>query len=198
MVFDGILLSIIVGFLRRGSLRGLAFLQWKGGWVFPILLVFQIALFVLQNKFDVLGSISGYLYMLVYVIGLSFLFLNRNKSGFTIILIGVFLNFLVMVVNGGRMPVSLEAASILDPGYLDVLKNELYAKHTLLTESTKLGFLGDIIPLTDPYPRTQIISIGDVIMNIGIFLFIQNLMLSHPKQNSVDGASIPLEGGETK
>lgn len=198
MVFDGIILSIIVGFLRKGSLKALAFLQWKGGWIFPILLVFQIALFTLQNKFEVLGAISGYLYMLVYVVGLYFMFLNRNKTGFTLILIGVFLNFLVMVVNGGRMPVSPEAASILEPGYLDILKNELYAKHTLLTEATRLGFLGDIIPLTDPYPRTQIISIGDVIMNVGIFLFIQDLMLGHKKRNQPEEAPIPLGGGETQ
>lgn len=198
MVFDGIILSIIVGFLRKGNLKAMAYLTWKGGWIFPILLIFQIALFTLQNKFSVLGAMSGYLYMIVYVVGLFFLFLNRSKTGFTMIIIGVFLNFLVMIVNGGRMPVSPEAASILEPGYLDILKNALYAKHTLLTESTKLGFLGDIIPLTDPYPRTQIISIGDVIMNVGIFLFIQNLMLSHKKQNQRDEASIPLGGGETQ
>jgi hypothetical protein len=57
------------------------------------------------------------------------------------------------------------------------LKEGLYAKHQILTESSNLGFLGDIIPLTHPYPREQVISIGDVIMNIGIFIFIHRLMM---------------------
>ncbi|MFE8701728.1 DUF5317 domain-containing protein [Cytobacillus sp. FJAT-54145] len=197
MVFDGIIASFIVGFLRKGNLRGLAKLHLKWGWIFPLLLLFQMIVFTLQNKVSFLGTTSGYIYIGVYIIGMLFLFLNRDNPGFIIILIGVFLNFIVMAVNGGRMPVSLEAASILEPGYLDILKHELYAKHALLTEATKLGFLGDIIPLSDPYPRTQIISIGDVIMNIGAFVFIQHLMLHHRNVDKLD-AHLQLEGGETK
>lgn len=87
--------------------------------------------------------------------------------------------FLVMFFNSGRMPVSLEAAAaILDPSYVHALKDSLYAKHTVLNESTRLAFLGDIIPLTTPYPRDQVVSIGDVLMNIGIFIFIQELLVN--------------------
>lgn len=198
MVFDGIIVSFIVGFLRKGNLRALAQLKLKWGWIFPLLLAVQLAVFTLQNDSKFLGQISGYIYILVYVLGLLFLYMNRKNPGFLLILIGVFLNFLVMVLNGGRMPVSLEAASILEPGYLDVLKEQLYAKHTALTESTKLGLLGDVIPVTDPYPRTQIISIGDIIMNIGAFLFIQFLMVRHPAAKNRQVTSPSYKGGETK
>ncbi|MBT2726773.1 DUF5317 domain-containing protein [Bacillus sp. ISL-75] len=198
MVFDGIIISFIVGFLRKGNLRALAQLKLKWGWIFPLLLVVELAVFILQNDSKFLGQVSGYIYIVVYVLGLLFLFINRKNAGFNLILLGVFLNFLVMVLNGGRMPVSLDAASILPAGYLDVFKEQLYAKHTALTESTKLGILGDIIPITDPYPRTQIISIGDIIMNIGAFLFIQSLMLKHPAAKNRHETSLSIKGGETK
>ncbi|KKK38764.1 membrane protein [Mesobacillus campisalis] len=177
MVFDGIILAFIVGFLRKGNLKGLAELKLKGGLVFPLLLILQIAVFSLQNKISLLGNLSGYIFILVYVVGLWFLYLNRTHHGFMVIFIGVLLNFLVMAANGGRMPVSVEAAAVLDPYYVETLKQGLYGKHFLLSETTKLGFLGDIIPLSAPYPRTQVISIGDIIMNIGIFIFIQHLMV---------------------
>jgi hypothetical protein len=180
MVFDGIIISFIVGFLRKGNLRALAQLKLRWGWIFPLLLIVELAVFFLQNDNKFLGQISGYIYIVIYLLGLLFLFLNRKSPGFMLILIGVFLNFIVMVLNGGRMPVSVKAASVLDPGYIQALKESLYAKHTMLTSSTHLGFLGDIIPITKPYPRTQIISIGDIVMNIGIFLFIQYLMVRHP------------------
>lgn len=196
MVYDGILLSLIVGFIRKGNLNGLAQLKLKWGWIFPLLLVVQLITFVYQNDSKMLGNASESIYMAVYVIGLLFLFLNRNHKGFIIIFIGVFLNFLVMALNGGRMPVSEEAAAVLDPMYIQALKDGLYAKHILLTDSTILGFLGDIIPLAPPYPRTQVISIGDVVMNIGAFLFIQYLMLL-PIQNN-DNTSLSLKGGETR
>ncbi|WP_423799975.1 DUF5317 domain-containing protein [Neobacillus sp. SAB-20_R2A] len=197
MVYDGILLALVVGFIRKGNLRGLAQLKLKWGWIFPLLLIVQIITFVYQNDIKMLGKASESIYMAVYIIGLLFLYLNRHHKGFVIIFIGVFLNFLVMVVNGGRMPVSEEAAAVLDPMYIQALKDGLYAKHVLLTDSTILGFLGDIIPLGPPYPRTQVISIGDVVMNIGAFLFIQYLMLQPNKKNSED-TSLSFKGGETR
>ncbi|WHY66558.1 DUF5317 domain-containing protein [Neobacillus sp. SuZ13] len=198
MVFDGIIISFIIGFLRKGNLRALAQLKLKWGWIFPLLLLVELAVFMLQNDSKFLGQISGSIYIVVYVLGLLFLFMNRKNPGFMLILIGVFLNFLVMVINGGRMPVSVEAAAVLDPGYIEALKDSLYAKHTMLNSSTSLGFLGDIIPISDPYPRTQIISIGDILMNIGIFFFIQYLMVRHPLTKTVTTASPLLKGGEKR
>lgn len=198
MVFDGIIISFIVGFLRKGNLRALAQLKLKWGWIFPLLLVVELAVFMLQNDSKFLGQISGYIYIIVYVIGLLFLFMNRKNPGFILIFIGVFLNFLVMVLNGGRMPVSVEAAAVLDPGYIEALKESLYAKHMMLTSSSHLGFLGDVIPISDPYPRTQIISIGDIIMNIGIFFFIQYLMVHHPMAKKMGTLPISLKGGEKR
>jgi hypothetical protein len=197
MVFDGIILSFIVGFLRKGNLRGLAKLRLKCGWIFPLLLLVQMFVFIYQNDFDFLGQASESIYLVVYIVGLVFLFINRHHKGFTLILIGVFLNFLVMAINGGRMPVSLDASAVLDPEYIQALKDGLYGKHAILTEATYLGFLGDIIPLSDPYPRSQIISIGDVIMNIGIFFFIQYIMLQSNVSVMENNSSI-VKGGETR
>ncbi len=160
MVLDGVILSIIVGFFRKGSIWGFLELKLKGIYIFPVLLLIQILVFVYQNQIEFLAAISGYIYIGVYIIGLYFLWMNRHSQGFLLILAGVFLNFLVMFLNGGRMPVSLEAAEVLDPYYTEVLLNSLYAKHTALTESTRLGFLGDVIPLSSPYPKQQVISIG--------------------------------------
>jgi hypothetical protein len=181
MVYDGIILSILIGFLRKGSLKGLAHLNLKFGFIFPLLLAFQIAIFYLQNKMEFIGRLSGVFYIFVYIAGLIFLYINRKEKGFILIFIGVFLNFLVMALNGGRMPVSLEAAALLDPMYKQALQESLYAKHQALNEATHLGFLGDVIPITKPYPKTQVISIGDIVMNIGVFLFIQNLMVHKSK-----------------
>jgi hypothetical protein len=196
MVFDGIVISFLVGLLRKGNLKGIASLKLKGGWIFPLLLLIEFIVFFFQNQWKVLGQASEFIYMLVYIVGLFFLYINRKNPGFLIIFIGVFLNFIVMILNGGRMPVSEHAASVLDPSYIEALKGSLYAKHELLTQSTKLGFLGDVIPLSKPYPRTQIISIGDVIMNIGIFLFIQHLMVHLPRLKKGLDINLPKKAGE--
>jgi hypothetical protein len=178
MVYDGILLSLVIGFFRGGSLKGLAYMKLRGGWLFPLLLVAQFVIFALQEKVAIIAKLSNTLFLLVYVIGLLFLWLNRNQPGFIIIFVGVLLNFIVMAVNGGRMPVSVEAAQFLGREYIDALQAGVYGKHQAITRETLLPFLGDIIPLSPPYPRQQVISIGDVIINVGAFFFIQHLMLS--------------------
>lgn len=177
MVFDGILIALIIGLLRGGNFKGLAELKVSYGWIFPILLLIQIGVFYLQGKMEWLFHISGFVFILVYIIGLVFLWINRKLGlGVQLIFIGVLLNFVVIVANDGRMPVSVEAAKSLDAGYSIALEEGKYAKHTVLTEKTKLRLLGDILPLPEFYPRKQVISIGDIIMNVGIFVFIQKLM----------------------
>ncbi|MCF6138835.1 DUF5317 domain-containing protein [Pseudalkalibacillus berkeleyi] len=195
MVFDGILLAILVGFLRKGNLKGFGDLHIKHGWVFPVLLLSQWVIFLLQNKYELLGTVSNYIFIGIYIVGLTLLWVNRKLGlGIWLILIGVLLNFVVMGANGGRMPVSLEAAGVLDPAYGQALQEGYYGKHTPLTEDTKFGFLGDVIPLPEFYPRDQVISIGDIIMNIGIFLFIQMLMVN--KLQTRNRWSLLRKGGE--
>jgi Family of unknown function (DUF5317) len=89
-----------------------------------------------------------------------------------------------MTLNGGRMPVSIEAGQFLGPEYIEALKEGTYGKHIAINNSTLLPFLGDIIPLSAPYPKEQVISIGDVVMNVGAFIFIQHLMLDYKSEKS--------------
>ncbi|OPA74057.1 hypothetical protein BVG16_25230 [Paenibacillus selenitireducens] len=191
MVIDGIVIGIIVGLIRAGFKNGLVALsniRIKGGIIFPLLLLLQFFMFYFQDQVQFFNQISGYFFMVVYIVGLYVLWLNRNEPGFWYIFIGVGLNFLVMVLNGGRMPVSLEAAKVLDPIYTQMLKDGVtVTKHIMLDDSTHLSFLGDIIPISSPYPRTQVISIGDIVMNIGIFIYLQKIMLVEKlRTSSVD------------
>lgn len=188
MVYDGIIIGLIVGFLRAGwrnGLRALTQIQIRGGWIFPVLLTFQFGLILWGDKVRFINEYSGYMFLVVYAAGLFMLWLNRKEKGFWWIFSGVALNFIVMAANGGAMPVSPEAATVLDPIYLQMLNDGTTdSKHTLLTDSMLLPFLADIIPLTSPYPRTQVISIGDVVMNIGIFIYLQNIMMSQKVRTS--------------
>ncbi|MBE4907130.1 DUF5317 domain-containing protein [Bacillus luteolus] len=177
MVYDGIIIALIVALIRGGKITNLSEMNMKMGWVFPILLLFQIIVFSLQNEIDWVGTYSNIAFIFVYIIGLFFLWMNRDLPGFFMIIVGVGLNFIVMLLNGGRMPVSPQAALALDPTYIDALKHSLYAKHELITSSTHLALLGDIIPLSAPYPKEQVISIGDIIMNVGVFIFIQKVLV---------------------
>ncbi|AKG37152.1 DUF5317 domain-containing protein [Paenibacillus durus] len=186
MVYDGIVLGLVVGLLRGGFRYGLtqfSSLRIRGGLWFPLLLLLQFVVFELNDRSAAFASLSGIFFAGVYVAGLYILWLNRSTPGFLFIFAGVFLNFLVMAVNGGKMPVSLEASKVLDPYYVQLLQSgAVVTKHFLMDSATRLSFLGDIIPLSKPYPRTQVISVGDIVMNVGIFLYLQHILVPDKRQ----------------
>ncbi len=102
------------------------------------------------------------------------LWFNRQYVGLWFIGLGSFLNALVMMVNGGMMPV--DAGAVQKVGLvemIDVLKTGADNKHIILGEGTKLGFLADIIPLPGFWGiGMKVISVGDLVVALGLFIFV--------------------------
>ena len=76
------------------------------------------------------------------------------------------------------MPVSGDAMA--DMGLMDnmiAIRDGKIITHTLMNDNTALKYLGDILVLAKPYPRPKIFSIGDVFMALGIFMYIQEIMI---------------------
>jgi hypothetical protein len=78
------------------------------------------------------------------------------------------------MLNGGQMPVSQEA--LIKAGIPEQI-NSVIVTHTLIAKDTVLKFLGDIFILPKPYPRPKVFSIGDVFMDVGVFIYVQEIML---------------------
>jgi len=96
---------------------------------------------------------------------LAFAVVNVRIGGMVLVVAGLGLNLLVMVLNWG-MPVS--SGALVSAGIV----TEKQVSDVVLTggrevaDGAILGFLGDVIPL----PWGQVISIGDVLVLIGIAL----------------------------
>ncbi len=96
--------------------------------------------------------------------------LNIREKCICLTLIGTILNFIPILANGGKMPVSVEGLTNLYLyNKLDLLKSNRILTHVLANEYTKVYYLSDIIPISKPYPFPKIISIGDILIGISIF-----------------------------
>jgi hypothetical protein len=118
-----------------------------------------------------------------YIVLLLAVWYNKTLKGIKIIALGIIFNFIVIVANGGHMPVLL--SSLYKVGLNDfalVLKEGTYITHILISEETLFRFLADVIPLSPPSPDPSVVSAGDFLMFYGVFGLIQNAMLK--KQNS--------------
>jgi hypothetical protein len=184
MIFDSLGASLIYGTLRRGKISGIADIDIKKPSLFIAAFVLEFGMLNLANKFHVIMEYQSSIHFFVYLLLFIGLWYNRNNKYFRIISVGVLLNFIVIFANGGRMPVSIDAlkAAGLNNLIPDLQANKI-ATHQVLTSSTRLKFLADVLVLPKPYPLPKTFSIGDFIMATGTFLLVTNAMLKKVKNH---------------
>ncbi|NLZ93901.1 MAG: DUF5317 domain-containing protein [Firmicutes bacterium] len=171
MIPVSIILAVLIGKLRGGSLARLQNLDIKA---LPLILT-ALLLRVAVGKLADYGLLLPWLQVLAYLIFFYALVLNYKIPGLKMFACGCFLNFLAIIANGGTMPVSAAAIAYSGVNYGDPTGG----MHSLLTDETRLSFLADIIPLRPPYfPLAQVVSVGDILIIVGIFYFIQRQMLN--------------------
>lgn len=143
-----------------------------------------LALEVALNLAGHAGAVSGAWAPVVTVIAhvgsyiLLFYGIARNLAltGMGWILAGSALNAIVIVANGGRMPVSEQCA--LQAGlasYLASLKEGRVPTHMVMDSGARLWFLGDVlvVPSNPVWTPPYVFSLGDVLIMIGLFVLIQ-------------------------
>lgn len=163
-----VLTGIIVGWIRKGSIWAVPHIRLKWLWLLPIAFVLQhISIHYLNGLWYQSVTVVSYISLLAFCAR------NVRVPGVLWTLIGTACNFLVMMINGIRMPAYLPAVQMIDPSAVSPLKSGV-GKSVAMTVHTHLNFLGDIFPF-DIWPRS-IISIGDVLFAIGFVIVIQHAM----------------------
>jgi len=183
-----IIISIIIGLLRNGKLSSLSQISLKRIELIVLAFLIQAGLIFLgSRKIGFVLNYSSYALAFSYVVLLIAVWYNEKLKGMKIIALGIAFNFMVIVANGGRMPILL--GSLYKAGLNDIaliLKEGSHVTNTLITEKTLFKFLADVIPLSPPFPDPSVVSAGDFLMFYGVFSLIQNAMLKkelNPEEN---------------
>lgn len=174
-----IITSIIIGLLRGGELEKLFTISIEGVLIFATALLFRLGVWA----FDLIG-ISGILTYSPYIIIISYFLLiyvsihNIKLPGFKYIILGLILNGFVITLNGGSMPVLVKHGAIININNTGLLESGTRVVHSLMNDNTLFAFLGDVISIPKPFPDTSIISVGDIMILVGLFILIQKIMMS--------------------
>lgn len=160
-----IVVAVAIGLLRGGTLTRLGDPPLSWWWL-------AVGGLVLQ-ALPVAGRAAGTGVLLLSYVALGwFAWANRHRAGFWLVLAGLCMNMLVVALNGG-MPVSADALlrAAGDDGVeaIRVLEDKGGAKHHLADGDLVLP-LGDVIPVGSPF--AVVLSPGDVLMYLGIVIFI--------------------------
>lgn len=182
LLIDFIVVGLVVGFLLRGRLANLAEVEVRGLLLAVLAVVVQYGGQYVTNAgwLDV-RPYAPYIYLATLLFLFVVIWLNRKNPAIVLMGAGILLNFLVIAVNGGKMPVSAEG--LVRSGmeeYIEVLQGDDILTHQLLGEATRLAFLADVFVLPEPYPLPKLFSIGDVVLGVGACWFLIGGMTAHP------------------
>lgn len=173
-------LGLTIGLLSGGSLKHARLYPLKG-------LALPVAAFLIKaGAAYLLRPQTGAILvcLLQYSLIFAFLLLNLKRPVWPVFaLLGSLGNFLVILLNGGCMPVSAALVDAQTARMEQLVQNEIYA-YCLANEQTKLVFLGDILRIGPAGMPFGFASIGDGILCVGIAILFFQLVKCRPKDRS--------------
>ncbi|MDK2822899.1 MAG: hypothetical protein PWQ67_2010 [Clostridia bacterium] len=169
MLIESLILGIIVALIRKGKINNLGLIQLER----ISFLFFALILQLIIDFFGriTLGQLGSIVHFTSYLLLFYFYWFNRNRLNI-LIPIGLALNFLVISFNNFSMPVH---TSYMPKDVILKLSNSV--THSIMTSNTKLSWLGDIFYIS--WPVKQMLSVGDIFLDLGIFFLIQKIMVKN-------------------
>jgi len=175
--------TILIAIVRGGRLKDLGKLSIRWPWL-PLLafLVQAYMVFFPAERSEGLLTLRASVLVGSYLCLLAMAWGNRRLPGIRLIALGVLMNFAVMVVNGGHMPVTPEA--LVTAGHQSLAyrmesgARVASSKDVILErEETALWWLSDVFVIPRDWPLSGSFSLGDVVIALGAFVLIQTAML---------------------
>jgi MFS family permease len=193
MLIAGIALGLVLGLLVGGRFENLAEIRLR---LLPLLFLAVLVRFGTETALVMgVGIVDTFrvpLLAIAYGLLLLTLWQNRGYPGLALAFVGIASNAIVILVNGGRMPVWMPAyeASGL-PGPLSSVL------HTTLPVGTgpdfllHLGPLSDVIPIP-VWPVNNVASVGDLFLTGGLAFFLFATLARTPDetQRAIDEAKV--------
>lgn len=170
-----VLVALIVGFAARGSLRNFERIQIH--WWAVALVGLGLQAIPVPERYGTRGAVG--LLLASYALLVAFVWVNRRLPAAPLILVGLLMNAVVIAANQG-MPVS-EAAIRANAGNDVILTSGDDAKHHLMTDDDVLTWFADVIPV--PPPIRAVVSIGDVLLYLGVACFVVMVMIGRFEEN---------------
>jgi len=172
-------IGIVAGLIRRGNLANLGRMRLRGVYLIFFALLIQVLIFPLGRGAPIVTAGTAYLHLLSYALLLAFVVVNRRYPEILVMGVGLLLNLIAIAANGGYMPASVtalrraglgEVAAALETGLR-------HANTVLMSERTRLNFLGDFLYMPGWVPLASAFSVGDVVLGVGLAVLLARRMV---------------------
>jgi len=177
-----LILALAVALLRGGKLNQLLSVKVRYSWLAPLAWGLQVVvIYFPRPRSEGLLEPHTLLILASYLLLVLMVALNWRLPGLPLIGLGLVLNLLVMVANGGFMPVTYEA--LQRAGMANLALGSAPGSRVMATKDivlprvdTVLWVLSDVFVASPPWPIRTIFSVGDLCLAVGAFVLFQRVM----------------------
>ncbi len=177
-------LAVILGLIASGirhrskTASQIAAIPLRAPWLALVALALQVPLLraPLGPTQQVVAAQA--IFLVSHLLLLTFVWLNRRLVGIQIVGLGVLCNLLVILTNGGFMPIAPQTLVHINPG--STLDQWTVGYHygnskdvILLQQDMRLWVLSDVLVLPPPFPWPTAFSVGDLLVALGIVVLLQ-------------------------
>ena len=176
-ILYALVIGLAIGLLAGGRPAGVADLRIRWSWLMLAGLMVQVFLFSDQVT-SWIGDAGPPIYVGSSLVVTVAILANRAIPGMSLIALGALSNLAAIIANGGFMPAS--------PGALAALgrvESTVYSNSAVVPDAA-LAPLTDIFALPPWLPLTNVFSLGDVLIGLGVIVVIVVAM-----RRSGDGAT---------
>jgi hypothetical protein len=190
-------LAVVVGLAaslvrhRGRACRQIAAIPLRSAWLALLALALQWPLLQAPGGLSQQVGVQQTLFLLSHLLLLAFVWRNRRLVGIQIVGLGVLCNLLVIIANGGFMPITPETLIRINPGStLERWRVGIHYGYSkdiiLLREQARLWALSDILVIPPPFPRPTAFSVGDLLIASGIMALLQGTGVPKPAARESD------------
>jgi MFS family permease len=158
-------LGVLLAYVLGGRPSRLLDVPFRLTWTVFVALVAQLLLF-LNLGIDYTEPVLDAVHVGSYALLVAFALANLRLVALVPAFAGMALNAIAIAANGGVMPVAPRAADAAG------IAGELVTRHNVSSDTHRLWFLGDVFALPPSVPLTNVFSIGDVLIAIGMIGFV--------------------------
>jgi hypothetical protein len=163
---------------RRRAPAQIARISLRSAWLVLLALALQWPLLRARASPIQDLAVQQALFLLSHLLLLAFVWRNRRLPAIVLVGLGVVCNLLVILANGGLMPITPETLVRINPGTTlegwSLGSHYGYSKDIILARGvTRLWFLSDVLVLPPPFPWPTAFSLGDLVIAAGIILLLQ-------------------------
>lgn len=177
VLITALVAGVVAGYAMGGRLRNVDQLRIRLPWLAIAALGLQfIAFSPLRDSLGDSGVIA--VHFASYGLLVWFVILNRQRVGIVVAGSGLLMNLLAIALNGGYMPASRHALEVAGAEFTGATANNSSVIHA----GTRLWFLGDVFAIPDGTILSNVFSVGDVLIIVGVAILIASAMRSAPTE----------------